>query len=360
MSTPLRQGEAAPLRVGLVGVTGYTGMELARLLALHPQMELSRVTSRQQAGMELAALYPFLQGFRIGGLVITPPDISDLARTCEIVFLAVPHGAAMTLGAELTRKGCKVVDLSADFRLRDKSVYEAWYKVDHTEPEALGGAVYGLPELYADNIAPAKLVANPGCYPTASILGLYPALKHAFIEPDDIVIDAKSGTTGAGRGAKVGSLFCEVHDTFKAYNLTAHRHTPEIEQELALIAGESMKVSFNTHLLPINRGILCTIYTRLKDASASLAAIHAAYESEYANHEFVRVLPPGQLPELRSVRGTMFCDVALVKDERTGRLIIVSIIDNLCRGASGQAVANANLMSGLPLEAGLRLAPLCP
>lgn len=357
--SPAQSGERS-IPVGLVGVTGYTGMELARLLAMHPRMELVRVTSRKEAGEKLSALYPFLRGFGMGDLVITTPDAQDLARSCDVVFLAIPHGAAMNLGADLVRKGCKVVDLSADFRLRDKQVYEHWYNVAHNEPEALAEAVYGLPELYAGRVATSRLVANPGCYPTASILGLYPALKHAFVETDDIVIDAKSGTTGAGRGAKTGSLFCEVHDTFKAYSLASHRHTPEIEQELSLVAGGEMTVSFNTHLLPVNRGILCTIYTKLKDASRPVEDIHAAYESAYAADAFVRILPLGQLPELRSVRGTMFCDIALVKDERTGRLVIVSVIDNLCRGASGQAIANANLMAGLRLETGLRLTPLCP
>lgn len=360
MSMQPRENGRTPVRVGLVGVTGYTGMELARLLAVHPYMELCRVTSRKEAGAALSSIYPFLQGFPIGDLVISPPDAADLAGACDIVFLAIPHGASMTLGSELIDKGCKVVDLSADFRLRDSAVYEAWYKVSHTEPAALAEAVYGLPELYADNIAPARLVANPGCYPTASILGLYPALANGFVDTGDIVIDAKSGTTGAGRGAKVGSLFCEVHDSFKAYNLAAHRHTPEIEQELSRFAGEAMVISFNTHLLPVNRGILCTMYTRLRDASMPVEKIHAAYETVYAGHVFMRVLPLGRLPELRSVRGTMFCDIGLVKDDRTGRLIVVSAIDNLCRGASGQALANANLMAGLPLDAGLRLSPLCP
>lgn len=352
--------EKGVVRVGLVGVTGYTGMELVRLLEGHPCMELTLVTSRKEAGASLADVYPFLQGLRTGGLRIAEPDAETLAAACDIVFLAIPHGAAMTMGAELARKGCKVVDLSADYRLRDAAVYEQWYKVAHSEPEALAGAVYGLPELYAEAVAGATLVANPGCYPTASILGLYPALQAGLILPEDIVIDAKSGTTGAGRGANLGSLFCEVHDTFRAYNLAGHRHTPEIEQELSVIAGSPMTVSFNTHLLPVNRGILATIYTKLATAGTTLAEIHAAYCRAYAEHPFVRVLPMGKLPELRSVRGTMFCDISLTHDPRTRRLIIVSIIDNLCRGASGQALANANLMAGFPLDAGLRLAPLVP
>ena len=352
--------ERAVLKAGLVGVTGYTGMELVRLIEGHPGMRLARVTSRKEAGKPLVAVYPFLQGLASGDLRITEPDLDDLAAACDVIFLAIPHGAAMTTGAELARRSCKVVDLSADFRIRDKAVYEAWYNVEHTEADALATAVYGLPELYADAVAGASLVANPGCYPTASILGLYPALKHGLVETGDIVIDAKSGTTGAGRGAKVGSLFCEVHDTFKAYNLAAHRHTPEIEQELSLISGAPLTVSFNTHLLPVNRGILATIYTRLKKADTTLDAAHALYTEAYAAHPFVRVLPKGGLPELRSVRGTMYCDIGLVVDPRTGRLIILSAIDNLCRGASGQAVANANLMCGLPFDTGLRLPPLVP
>lgn len=348
------------IRAGLVGVTGYTGMELVRLLEGHPAMRLCRVTSRKRAGLSLAEVYPFLQGMESGALTVSEPDPADLAAACDVVFLAIPHGAAMTMGADLVRRGCKVVDLSADYRLRDAAVYEAWYKVAHTEPQALAGAVYGLPELYAAHIGQAQLVANPGCYPTASILGLYPALQQGLVETEGIVIDAKSGTSGAGRGLALGTLFCEVHDSFRAYNLAGHRHTPEIEQEVSRIAGRGVTLSFNTHLLPINRGILATIYTVLTRPGLALAEAHAVYAEAYANHPFVRVLPAGTLPELRSVRGTMFCDIALVTDPRTGRLIIVSAIDNLCRGASGQAIANANLMCGRPLAEGLWLAPLAP
>ena len=348
------------IRVGLVGVTGYTGMELVRLLEGHPAFHLSAVTSRKEAGLRLADVYPFFQGFASGELIITEPDAAALAGQCDLVFLAIPHGAAMDMGAELLAKGCKVVDLSADFRIHDKDVYEQWYKVQHSQTGALGEAVYGLPELYAEQVAPARLVANPGCYPTASILGLYPALAKGLVDPDDIVIDAKSGTSGAGRGLSTGSLFCEVHDTFKAYNLGKHRHTPEIEQELSVIAGRPLRISFNTHLLPVNRGILATIYTKLKDPGMTLEAVRRIYAEAYGKHRFVRLLPEGALPDLRSVRGTMFCDIGLVTDPRTGRLIIVSTIDNLCRGASGQAVANANLMCRLPLETGLEMAPMVP
>jgi N-acetyl-gamma-glutamyl-phosphate reductase len=252
------------------------------------------------------------------------------------------------------------VDLSADFRIRDKAIYEQWYKVEHTEPEILAEAVYGLPELYADRISGAAFVANPGCYPTGAILALYPALKNNLIESAGIIIDAKSGTSGAGRSANVGSLFCEVHDTFRAYNLTKHRHTPEIEQELSIIAGQDVALSFNPHLLPVNRGILTTIYTKLKNPAMSLEAVRESYAKTYANSSFIRIFADEGLPELRFVRGTMFCDIALIIDPRTGHLIILSAIDNLCRGASGQAVANANLMCGLPLETGLQFAPLIP
>ena len=345
--------------VGLVGVTGYTGMELTRILSNHDGMKLVRVTSRAEAGKKLADIYPFLNGMELGGLEITAPDVEDLAEACDLVFLAVPHKTAMNIGGQLYDKGIKVVDLSADFRIRDRETYEEWYKVDHTREDLLPEAVYGLPEFYRDQVKGAKLVANPGCYPTSVIVGLTPALRAGLVETSDIVIDAKSGTSGAGRKAAVGTLFCEVADSFRAYGLTTHRHTPEIEQELAVASGEDMTVSFNTHLLPIDRGILSTIYTKLKPG-VTVADIRAAYEKAYGDEKMIRFLPEGQLPETRWVRGTMFCDVAVVADERTGRLIILAAIDNLCRGASGQAVANANLMLGCEEIRGLSLAPMMP
>lgn len=345
--------------VGLVGVTGYTGMELTRILSNHDGMKLVRVTSRAEAGKKLADIYPFLNGMELGGLEITAPDVDDLAEACDLVFLAVPHKTAMNIGGQLYDKDIKVVDLSADFRIRDRETYEEWYKVEHTREDLLSEAVYGLPEFYRDKVKGAKLVANPGCYPTSVIVGLTPALRAGLVEISDIVIDSKSGTSGAGRKAAVGSLFCEVADSFRAYGLTTHRHTPEIEQELALASGEEMTVSFNTHLLPIDRGIFSTIYTKMKPG-VTVDAIRAAYENVYGNEKMIRFLPEGQLPETRWVRGTMFCDVAVVPDERTGRLIILTAIDNLCRGASGQAVANANLMLGFEETRGLSLAPMMP
>ncbi|WP_320174605.1 N-acetyl-gamma-glutamyl-phosphate reductase [Maridesulfovibrio sp.] len=345
--------------VGLVGVTGYTGMELTRILSNHDGMKLVRVTSRAEAGKKLADIYPFLNGMELGSLEITAPDVEDLAESCDLVFLAVPHKTAMNIGGQLYDKGIKVVDLSADFRIRDRETYEEWYKVDHTREDLLSEAVYGLPEFYRDQVKDAKLVANPGCYPTSVIVGLTPALREGLVETSDIVIDSKSGTSGAGRKAAVGTLFCEVADSFRAYGLTTHRHTPEIEQELAVASGEDMTVSFNTHLLPIDRGILSTIYTKLKPG-VTAADVRAAYEKAYGNEKMIRFLAEGQLPETRWVRGTMFCDVAVVPDERTGRLIILAAIDNLCRGASGQAVANANLMLGFEEIRGLSLAPMMP
>ncbi|MBP3730572.1 MAG: N-acetyl-gamma-glutamyl-phosphate reductase [Mailhella sp.] len=347
------------LKAGLVGVTGYTGMELARILASHPSMRLTAATSRQDAGRRLDAIYPFLQGLPGSDVVLSEPDPDDLARRCDVVFLAVPHGVAMEIGASLFDAGVKVIDLSADFRLRSADVYEQWYK-PHTRQSHLAYAVYGLPELYSEEIRKARLVANPGCYPTASILGLYAALKNGICDPCDIIIDAKSGTTGAGRKAAVSSLFCEVADSFRPYNIGGkHRHTPEIEQELSLAAGCPVTVSFNPHLLPIGRGILATIYARLS-TPLSQADVQALYEDHWKDFSWVRVMPAGRLPETRNVRGSMFCDISVTVDSRTGRLIITSAIDNLCRGASGQAVANANLMFGLPASSGLASAPLVP
>ncbi len=348
----------ASISVGLVGVTGYTGMELLRLLLPHPSFELVRVTSRAQACKKLVELFPFLAKTRYAGLEVTAPDPDDLASSCDLVFLAVPHGAAMELVVPLRRRGLKVVDFSADFRLREKAVYEQWYK-PHIAPELIEEAVYGVPELYRDALAKTSLAANPGCYPTSAILGLAPALKKELIDTDGIVVDSKSGATGAGRKAAQASLFCEVSDSFRAYGIGKHRHTPEIEQELGVLAGKSVTVSFNPHLLPINRGILSTIYTRLRKEAYTEDVVEL-YQKFYEYDPWVRVQPAGKLPETRHVRGTMYCDIGLVADQRTGRLVIVSTIDNLCRGASGQALACANLMCGLPVSEGLDLPPLMP
>ncbi|MBQ3059420.1 MAG: N-acetyl-gamma-glutamyl-phosphate reductase [Desulfovibrio sp.] len=347
------------INAGLVGITGYAGMELARLLAGHPHMRLSMACSRAEAGKRLGQFYPFLESLPGSDVVISVFDPKEAARLCDVVFLAVPAGTAMDMAYDLLQAGVKVVDFSADFRLRDSATYEEWYKIDHKQQALLPQAVYGLPELYAQDAARTSLIANPGCYPSSVILGLYAALKHRLILLDDIVVDAKSGTSGAGRKASVPTLFCEVSDTFRAYGLPRHRHTPEIEQEVSLLAGQPVCLSFNPHLVPMNRGILSTIYTRLANPAMTLEEVHDIFSHTWKDSQWVRILPQGALPETRFVRGSMFCDIGLVVDPRTGRLTILSAIDNLCRGAAGQALANANLMCGLPMQSGLEhLAPL--
>ena len=347
------------IRVGLVGVTGYTGMELARLLTGHPNMKLTAATSRTEAGKLLGDLYPFLNGLPGADVILIEPEPELIAKECDLAFLAVPHTAATEMAAALVERGLKVVDLSADFRLKSAENYEQWYKVEHKRPDLLPEAVYGLPELYASDIAKARLVANPGCYPTSIILGMTAALADGLIETHGIVADSKSGVSGAGRSAKLGSLYCEVADSFKAYGIGTHRHTPEIEQELSRLAHEPMTISFNPHLVPMNRGILSTIYAQLK-APLSQADAQRVYEETWADSPWVRVLPSGQLPETRNVRGTMFCDMSVIVDPRTNRLIVVSVIDNVCRGASGQGIANANIMCGLPVTTGLMLCAMMP
>ncbi|EFI34426.1 N-acetyl-gamma-glutamyl-phosphate reductase [Desulfonatronospira thiodismutans ASO3-1] len=345
--------------VAVVGVTGYTGMELIRILNVHPGFEIGAVTSRSEAGRALQELFPAMQGTRSGSIAVTFPDPELVARDCEIVFLAVPHGAAMDMAAAFLDQGSRVVDLSADFRLRDPGEYATWYGLEHGRQERLKEAVYGLPEIYREQIAAANLVANPGCYPSSVILALYPGLKKELFHAEGIIADSKSGTSGAGRVAKTGTLFCEVADSFRAYSLGSHRHTPEMEQELSLASGRDMRLSFSPHLVPMNRGILSTCYVDLR-SSIQTEEIRKAYREFYKDSPWVRIMPEGVLPETRWVRGTMFCDLGFVHDQRTGRLIIVSCIDNLCRGASGQAVANANLMSGYDLDLGLDAAPLMP
>lgn len=346
------------IKVGLVGISGYTGMELARLLTRHPGMELSMACSRNEAGRKLSDFYPFLRHLPGADLIITSYDVRQAAEKCELVFLAVPAGTAMRMAEELVNAGIKVVDFSADFRLQEASVYEEWYKLPHTASHLLESAVYGLPELYENEIKKAILVANPGCYPTATLLGLFPVLKQGLINPESIIIDAKSGASGAGRKAVIPNLFCEISDDFRAYGIPGHRHTPEIEQEISKIAQKTVSVTFTPHLVPMKRGILATIYAVLASAQ-TLDSVHKIYCQTYANYPWIRVLPLNELPRTINTRGSMFCDIGLVHDERNNRLLILSAIDNLCRGASGQALASANLMCGLGLTAGLRdLSPL--
>ncbi|NGY05507.1 N-acetyl-gamma-glutamyl-phosphate reductase [Solimonas terrae] len=342
------------IKVGIVGGTGYTGAELLRLFAQHPQAEVSLLTSRKEAGQRADALFPHLRGHC--DLSFSEPDAAALAR-CDAVFFATPHGTAMEMAPSLVDKGVKVVDLSADFRLRDRGVFKQWYKLDHSAASMLDEAVYGLPEVHRDAIRKARVVGNPGCYPTAVQLGLLPLLEAGVIEFEGIVADCKSGVSGAGREAKVGSLFSEVSDSFKAYGVAGHRHLPEIEQGLADIAKKPVALSFVPHLLPLVRGIHATLYARLTTPGVDLQAL---FEQRYASEPFVDVAPAGDHPETRGVRGGNTCRIAvhLAPDRRT--VIVLSVIDNLVKGASGQAVQNFNLMFGLDEQAGLQALPLAP
>ena len=344
------------IKVAVVGASGYTGAELIRLLAAHPMVELSCVTSRQNAGEEIAAVFPSLLE-RIS-LVCDPMDVDLIGSKAEVIFTALPHQSAMEVVPAFLDQGKKVVDLSADYRLRDPAVYEAWYQ-KHTSPHLLPEAVYGLPELHRDKVRNARLVANPGCYPTSVALGLAPLLRSELIDLSTLVVDSKSGTSGAGRSAKTGSLFCEVNEGFKAYGVASHRHTPEIEQTLSELAGTEVVINFTPHLLPVNRGILSTAYAALK-GTRSTSDLLGVYNEFYAREPFVRVHPEGSLPNVAFVRGSNFCDVGLVSDPRTGRVIVVSAIDNLVKGAAGQAVQNMNLMLGFEETLGLTALPVFP
>lgn len=345
------------LNVGIVGASGYTGVELARILAGHPEVRLTVATSRQYAGKPLAEVFPNLRK-RID-IVCENLDVEELVERADFFFCAVPHKTAMDIVPRLLAAGKKVVDLSADFRIHDAAVYEAWYQ-PHSSPQFLAEAIYGLPELYRDTIASARLTANPGCYPTSVILALTPLLRAGLIDADTLIIDSKSGTSGAGRAANVGTLFCEVSDGFKAYKVGGtHRHIPEIEQELSLAASHPVTITFTPHLLPISRGILSTMYATLTEAGRH-ADLQKIYEQTYANEPFVRVLPSGTVPATQHVRGSNCCDIGLQHDPRTGRLIVMSAIDNIVKGASGQAVQNMNLMCGFVETTGLMGAPFFP
>ena len=344
------------IRVAIVGASGYTGVELTRILSRHPEVELVCVTSRQYAGKELAEVFPSLRG--ITELKCEDVSPADLARRADCIFTAVPHQTAMSLVPLFLDAGCKVVDLSADFRIHDAAVYEQWYQA-HTAADLLAEAVYGLPELHRTAIAKSSLVANPGCYPTSAILGLAPLLLEGLVDPSTLIVDSKSGTSGAGRGALVGSLFCEVADGFRAYKVGEHRHTPEIEQELSLLCKSEVKISFTPHLVPMSRGILSTIYAKTAKATDQ-KTLHGLYRSFYEDEYFVRVLPEGAVPATQYVRGSNFCDIGCKYDPRTGRVVILSAIDNLVKGAAGQAVQNMNLMHGLNERTGLQHVPLFP
>ena len=340
------------IRVSILGGSGYTGVELLRVLFSHPEVEVVSVTSRKHAGQRVQDVFPSLSGFY--GLEFIEPDIDDLSKDSEYCFTCVPHATAMNVVPRLLEKGLKVIDLSADFRIRDKNTYETWYQA-HSCPELLQEAVYGLPEIYMEAIARCRLVANPGCYPTSIIIPLYPLLKEGMVSPKDIIVDSKSGTSGAGRGLNTATLFCEVNEAFKAYKVGNHRHTPEIEQELSKASGVKTTINFTPHLVPMSRGILSTIYADTENW-ATEHDIRKLLKDFYRERPFVKIMGEDEWPNVSSVRGTNLCHVGLKLDERTERLIIVSVIDNLCKGASGQAVQNLNIMAGLDESTGL-LAP---
>ncbi|MDD5724252.1 MAG: N-acetyl-gamma-glutamyl-phosphate reductase [Syntrophales bacterium] len=344
------------VKVGIYGASGYTGQELLRLLIGHPNADVVALTSRKFKGMPVSEVYPVFAGMTDLKFVDSSPQ--QLVPSCDVVFLALPHGEAMLVVPEFVAAGVKVIDLSADFRLRDVSVYEAWY-TKHTAVDLMEKAAYGLPELYRDDIKGSNLVANPGCYPTSIILGLAPLLREGCIDLSSIIADSKSGVSGAGRDLQLGSLFCEVNEGFKAYKIGSHRHTPEIEQELGRLANTAIAISFTPHLVPVNRGILSTMYADLNKRVSS-AEVVDIYRKFYDGEKFVRICKAGGLPNISSVRGSNICDIGCVVDERTGRVIIVSVIDNLVKGASGQAVQNMNLMCGLPEGAGLDHISLFP
>ncbi len=345
------------MRVAVLGASGYTGLELLRILVRHPDLELAAVTSEQRAGRAVGEAFPSLAG--LVDLRFQRADVAALADEVELAFTALPHAASAARVRELCKAGVAVVDLSADFRLRDLHTYASWYG-EHGAPELLGAAVYGLPEIHREALRGADLVAAPGCYPTAVLLPLLPFLREGLIDPSSIWVDAKSGVSGAGRKLDEGYLFAELDENCAAYKVgAAHRHVPEMEQEASALAGSPVQVTFVPYLLPTIRGIVASIFVRPRDAG-SLSGAREVLETAFADEPFVRVLPPGVTPSLAAVRGSNFCDVAAFADERTGTLILLSALDNLVKGASGQAVQCANLMRGLPETRGLLEAPLVP
>ena len=342
------------IKVGIVGGTGYTGVELLRLLACHPNTQLVAITSRSERGKPVAALFPNLRG--IVDLAFSEPELDNL-KHCDVVFFATPHGVAQSLVPEILAAGIRVIDLSADFRIRDINTWEKWYAQKHAAPDLVAEAVYGLPEFNRADIVDAKLVACPGCYPTTVQLGLKPLLEAGAIDLSDIIANSASGVSGAGKQANVANLHAEVSDSFKAYGASGHRHQPEIEQGLADMAGEPVGLTFVPHLLPIIRGIHTTLYVDLKKADTDVQAL---YEQHYADEPFVDVLAPNSYPETRMVRGSNSCRIALHRPGNGNKLVILVVEDNLTKGASGQALQCMNIMFGEDESAGLTMPALMP
>jgi N-acetyl-gamma-glutamyl-phosphate reductase len=341
------------INVGIVGGTGYTGVELLRLLALHPQVELRIITSRADAGEPVCQMFPSLRGYV--DLCFTHPDEAHLDQ-CDLVFFATPNGIAMHQARALLDAGVKVIDLAADFRIRNVAEWEKWYGMSHACPDLVAEAVYGLPEVNRDQIRQARLVANPGCYPTAVQLGFIPLLEAGLVDISGLIADAKSGVSGAGRKAEIGTLFPESSDNFKAYGVAGHRHLPEIRQGLARVAQHEVGLTFVPHLTPMIRGIHATLYGRLKRD----VDLQALFEQRYANEPFVDVMPVGSQPETRSVRGSNRCRIAVYRPQQGDTVVVLSVIDNLVKGAAGQAVQNMNIMFCLPETTALDIVPLLP
>lgn len=345
------------IKVAICGGSGYTGIELLRILSGHPAVKITAVTSEKSAGKNVAEVFPHLSSLQ--DLIYEPLIKEKLLSKADIFFLALPHGKAQETVHYFYTNKKMVIDLSADYRLSDPQVYKEWYGLPHNFTPTLKKAVFGLPEIYRNKIKKTRLVANPGCYPTGAILGLFPAIKNKLIDPSSIIIDSKSGTSGAGRKAELSISYCEVNEGFKAYGIGTHRHTPEIEQELSFLAGKKISVNFTPHLLPVDRGILSTIYAQL-NKKTDTAAILKIYKKIYTGEPFIQVLDEGIFPNIKNVKGTNFCHIGLKVNNRTNTLIIVTAIDNLVKGASGQAVHNMNIMLGLKETEGLKSITVFP
>lgn len=341
------------IKVGIVGGTGYTGVELLRLLATHPEVSLHAITSRSEAGMAVSELFPNLRGHV--DLVFSTPDV-DLLAECDVVFFATPHAVAMALVPELMKRGTRIIDLSADFRLKDAQLWAHWYNTPHTCPELLEHAVYGLPEVNRQQIKTAQLIAVPGCYPTATQLGFLPLLENNIIDPQRLIADTKSGVSGAGRKAAIGALLTESSENMKAYAVAGHRHLPEIEQGLNVASKQTVGLTFVPHLTPMIRGIHATLYGQL----TSTVDLQALFEQRYADEPFVDVMPAGSLPETRSVRGTNTCRIAVHQPQGGNMVVVLSVIDNLVKGASGQAIQNMNIMFGFDEKSGINIIATLP
>ena len=350
------------IRAGIIGATGYAGNELVRILMGHKEVEIKWYGSRSYIDKKYAEVYQNM--FEIVDDVCLDDNMDELASQVDVIFTATPQGFLAGVLTEDILNKVKIIDLSADFRIKDVSVYEKWYKIEHKTPQFIEEAVYGLCEINRDKVKGARLIANPGCYTTCSILTAYPLVKEGMIDPNTLIIDAKSGTSGAGRGAKLPNLFCEVNENMKAYGVTTHRHTPEIEEQLGYAAGKEIVVNFTPHLVPMNRGILATEYaTLVKKADGSLPSyeeVKAVYDKYYAKEKFVRVLEKDICPETKWVEGSNYVDVNFKIDERTGRIVMMGALDNLVKGAAGQAVQNMNLLFGFDEAEGLNMVPMFP